>query len=511
MTTRYPLLPSLRLATGITIGALFSYRVISAVYRLYFHPLAKYPGPKLWAISRIPWAWHLIRGDLWQVLGRFHEKYGTTVRIAPDELTTISPTAWTDIYVTKPLLPKDPHSQTPPLNGAHSLFTAPDNTHKRIRTTLVNGFSDKALREQAPIIEAHANNLVSRLHREAARAAPGGSIDIQKLFGYATFDIVTDLSFGESVRGLEDDNEHAEITAFFFHAKFGTIRNCLSRFSPLDILLGLFLLSISRKARERNWRLTTEKIDRRLSKGDMTGVRSDFMTPVIGRIDESGTKGITKKEVVTNGLAFVIADCQLTTVALATSTYLLLRDRPKWEQLTKEIRGRFSSHEEITVHSSQGLPYLEAVINETLRLHHPTPISLPRSVPPEGRVIDGEHIPGNTVIGINLQNIQNDPSLWEEPRVFHPERFLPATDERYDGRFDKDVRAAYVPFSTGPRNCLGARVFLAQARVILAKLVWSFDLKMGSVGDDWLDQKAYLVFEPKPLPVKILPRQDTVA
>ncbi|KAL2140420.1 hypothetical protein VTI28DRAFT_3840 [Corynascus sepedonium] len=490
---------------GICIGSYVVYLLISAVYLVFFHPLAKFPGPRWWAVSRIPWAYHVIKGDLWSVLDRLHEKYGNIVRIAPDETTTINPAAWKDIYVTKPVLAKDPYSLTPPLNGAHSLFTAEGDVHRRLRGALVNGFADRALRDQAPIVEGYANQLIARLRREADKSA-NGCVNIQRLYGYATFDTVTDLSFGESLLNtLESDSENDEIKAFFLHAKFSTIRNCLSRFSPLDIFLGLFLLGVTRKTRERNWRLTTEKINRRLARGDLTGVRSDLLTPLVGKLDETGgVKGtITKAELTTNQLAFVIADCQLTTVALATATYLLLRDPSKWRRLVDEIRSRFSSDAEITVQSTQGVPYLEAVINETMRFRHPTPISLPRCIPPEGRILDGQVIPGNTIIGVNLQNIQTTPTLWVQPQEFHPERFLPNSDPRYEHRFDRDVKAAFMPFSTGPRNCLGSKVYLAQARVFLAKVVWNFDLDMLENQEDWLDQEAYLVFEPKPLLVKL--------
>lgn len=63
--------------------------------------------------------------------------------------------------------------------------------------------------------------------------------------------------------------------------------------------------------------------------------------------------------------------------------------------------------------------------------------------------------PLQAIVGINLQNIQNSPALWVEPRQFHPERFLPAKDPRYDARFDADVKEAFAPFSVGPRNCVG--------------------------------------------------------
>ena len=61
------------------------------------------------------------------------------------------------------------------------------------------------------------------------------------------------------------------------------------------------------------------------------------------------------------------------------------------------------------------------------------------------------------VIGINILNIQNSPKLWVEPNAFHPERFLPSTDCRFDQRFGADVKAAFMPFSVGPRNCIGEK------------------------------------------------------
>jgi cytochrome P450 len=492
----------------------------SAIYFIFFHPLSKFPGPKLWAISRLPWAFTVIRGDLWQTLGKLHDRYGPVVRIAPDELTTISPNAWKEIYVSKPLLLKDPYSQTPPLNGAHSLFTAEGATHRRIRAVLANSFSDKALRSQAAIIEKYADQLVARIHREAGHDQDRKKVDITKLYGYAAFDTITDLSLGESlVRGLEGANEHGWIKNYFFHAKFSAVRIALTRFSPLDTFLGLFLLSMTRKARQRNWHVTTSALDRRLAKIDLDKSaegqqqqRFDLVTPLIDRLDENGQKGITKAELLSNGLSFVIAGSQLNTNIMATATYLLLRRRQTWDHLVQEVRGRFSDQSEITVQGTQDLAYLDAVINETVRIRHPTPINLPRVIPPEGYVVDGVAIPGNSIIGINLQNIQNNPSLWVEPRAFHPERFLPPTDPRYDSRFNRDVKEAFAPFSIGPRNCIGSKLFFAQVRVALATIAWNFDLEWEGTAQEesWLEQRAWFAFEPRPLWVRSVQRLELV-
>lgn len=282
------------------------------------------------------------------------------------------------------------------MNGAESLFTAAGETHHRIRKTFINAFSDKALKDQSPIIDSYVRLLMTRLRREIGKS-PGGRVDVGKYYGYATLDIIADLTFGESFYGLEGDNEHSWILGFFLGAKFGSVRNSLSRYHPVDKIFGWIFLRLTAKNRARSWQVATDKISRRLEMGDLGPSRSDFVTPVIGRLDETQQKGITRKELNTNALAVVIAGCQLTTVALSTSTYLLMRypeTLKTLKQLTNEIRESFESEADITVSSTMNLLYLGAVINETLRIHHPTPINLPRIVPPEGQMIDGHWIPG---------------------------------------------------------------------------------------------------------------------
>lgn len=348
-------------------------------------------------MSRIPWAYHTVKGDIWQVLSELHEQYGPMIRIAPNELTTILPEAWKDVYATKPLLLKDPYSQTQPLNGAESLFTAEGNTHRRLRAVLSNSFSENALRSQSTIIEKYASQLVDRIVRESAEGTK--EVDLTKLYGYTVFDTITDLSLGEALcRSLENLNEHSWIQGYFLHAKFTGFQIALSRFAPLDAILGFFLLGITGNARQRNWQVVGGALDRRMARrdsGNMIETRSDLLSPLVDRLDEQGQKGITKAEMFTNGLAFVIAGTQLNGSVASTAMYLLLRHRSKWDQVVEEVRSRFSNVKEITVQATRDLRYLEAVINETLRIRHPTPITLPRVVPATGCCIGGHAIPGD--------------------------------------------------------------------------------------------------------------------
>lgn len=335
-----------------------------------------------------------MNGTTYKWLDELHAQYGPVVRISPGELTTISPGAWKDIYLRRPQLMKDPSSQTPPMKGAHSLFTAHGETHSRIRRIYANAFTDKALKEQSVLIESHINLFVQRLHREIKKPKDI-EIDIAKYYGYVALDIIADLSLGESFHSLEGDNEHNWILGVFLGAKFGAVRNSLSHFYPLDRLFGAVFLRLTAKHRKRNYDQTEAAISKRLDL-EAAGIgRSDFISAVVGHLDAGGDKGISRVELEVQALAMAIAGCQLTTVALSTMTYLLLTNPKAHERLRDEIRSSFKQEEEITVSTTQPLVYLSAVVNETLRLHHPTPIHLPRIVPRGGQVIDGTWIPGN--------------------------------------------------------------------------------------------------------------------
>ena len=417
---------------------------------------------------------------MFQYFSNAHVQYGPIVRVAPDELTITHSDAWKDIYQKRPQLTKDPYGLTPPLNGADSLFTAQGQTHLRMRRTLANAFSDKALRDQSPVIESYISLFVSRIHREAAKSGNGDSvIDIAKFLGYLSLDLIGDLAIGQSFHGLEGDNEHSWILGFWLGAKFGSIRTSLSRFHPLELVFGFIFLSLTARERAKNWKFVTDSITGRLEIGDLGEKRSDFITPVIGNISDDKQKGITRQELDTNSLALVIAGCEVSTAALTATSYFLLRYPLTLKRLSEEVRGSFESEKAIGVTSTIDLPYLSAVINESLRIHHPTPSHLPRVVPREGLTIAGQWIPGGvrqqnyksasctltdihkqTTIGVGLQTIQNHPDHWTEPQIFHPERWLSEAHKHYDAHFAKDNMEAFHPFSVSwktPSDTLGMR------------------------------------------------------
>ncbi|CAA7018612.1 unnamed protein product [Microthlaspi erraticum] len=147
------------------------------------------------------------------------------------------------------------------------------------------------------------------------------------------------------------------------------------------------------------------------------------------------------------------------------------------------------------------LPYILAIMKETLRLHPTLPLLVPHR-PAETAVVGGYTVPKDTKIFVNVWCIQRDPNVWENPTEFHPERFLDNKQFDFTGN-----DYTYFPFGSGRRICAG--VALAERMVLytLATLLHSFDWKIpdGHMVD--LEEKFGIVLKLKtPLVALPVPR-----
>ncbi|CAG8978133.1 hypothetical protein HYALB_00000808 [Hymenoscyphus albidus] len=137
---------------AVAIFVLLSYPTINAVYNLYFHPLSKHTGPKLWAASRLPLIYCLITGQLVKREKEFHEKYGDFFRLAPDEVSFASEEAWNDIYNFrkghKRALRDKAYYVAPDANVDNIITTTDFRFHARIRGILSNSFTEASLKSQ---------------------------------------------------------------------------------------------------------------------------------------------------------------------------------------------------------------------------------------------------------------------------------------------------------------------------------------------------------------------------
>ena len=169
-------------------------------------------------------------------------------------------------------------------------------------------------------------------------------------------------------------------------------------------------------------------------------------------------------------------------------------------QLQKEITSAFTSYDEITGDATAKLPYLQAVIDEGLRMYPPVAFGLPRVSP--GTTVSGHWVPPGTSVSTHPWATQHDPRYWHDPDTFLPERWI--------GEGFGDRKEASNPFSIGPRACLGINLAYLELRIILAKMVWAYEWELVDTDMDWIpDNKFYVMWKKPDMKVRFHPRAGT--
>ncbi|KAL1623127.1 hypothetical protein SLS54_004613 [Diplodia seriata] len=485
-------------ALGLVVGLGILLALSRIIYNLFLHPLRAYPGP-WYAKATIFWSqYHVYKGTITFLVHELHQKYGPVVRIAPDELVYTNAEAWRDIYGHRNGVPENPKHTSrdnDPDTTYPNIIAADREQHSKLRRLLSHAFSEKAMKDQEPIIRHYIDLLVERLREVAKEADPKGT-DMVKWYNFTTFDMIGHLAFAESFGCLQNSQYHPWVEFIFSVIQFSSMMSAMKRVSPgLAALVQNIIPARVRAERLNLYRMTDELVRRRTTTNP---AYTDFMTHLLGA-ERSGK--LAMGDVQAQAPILVIAGSETTATLLAGGTFHLLTNPRVYERLTREIRGRYKSQAEIDLASTNDLEYLLAFFDEALRMYPPAANNLGRVTPPGGATVAGAWVPGGTSVGIHQYAQFRSADNFVEPETFAPERFL----EGGDAKWEADRRDALQPFSFGPRNCIGRNLAYVEMRLILASVLWNFDMELVSGQENWLDQKIYFVWKKHPLMVKLTP------
>jgi len=220
-------------------------------------------------------------------------------------------------------------------------------------------------------------------------------------------------------------------------------------------------------------------------------------------------------EVVTSDAGLVIfAGSDTTKTVLSSLFFYLLRDPAKLAKLREEIDRFYPPGESVSSKHFQEMTYLDACINETLRLAPPVPSASPRDVGPnpntsKGRTFGSYYFPEGTALGVSPFVLHRDPKNFSPfTEEYWPERWLIVQGSM---KLPSSVRkaefvhnsAAFIPFSYGPANCVGKPLALLELRMTTVNVLQNLDVKFQdgyeqTWEEDWSDQ---FVIIPGKLPV----------
>lgn len=484
------------LATGTLVSTI--------VYRLYFHPLAKFPGPKLNAISSLPGIHSLLRGRLPLDNKKLHEKYGPVVRVSPNELAFNSAQAWEDIYghrQGRPNMHKDPiHvGSVDPLPGASTLTMSDDSNHARQRRALAHSFSMKALMEQEPIIQGYVDVLIKNLTRMAKHE---DEFNMVNWLNFTTFDIIGDLAFGDPFGCLENGAFHDWVALIYETVKVGALEQATRRFATVGSWTQSMLLNLIpnhvRQRRRNHLIFSKEKVVRRLENKDTD--HRDFIWYILKQREKFD---LHDNEIILNSALFIVAGSETTANLLSGLIARLLWNKNKYDKLVHEIRSSFKREDEINYEETSKLEYLNACLEEGLRIHPPVPTGLLRTVPKAGDFIDGHWVAGGTSVAVSSWAAAHNPVNFKDPDSFIPERWI-------GSEYASDLKKAAQPFSLGPRGCIGRNLSYMEMRLILTRILWNFDLISTDGAWQWnpegemKNMRAFMTWEKPDLNCKVV-------
>ncbi|KAK1674146.1 cytochrome P450 3A19 [Colletotrichum godetiae] len=430
--------------------------------------LAFYLGLFIWLIRSV--SGHRLNNDI----ERVHAQYGTVVRIGPNELSFATEGALKTIHNPGPdgghftkqgtiesLLAKL-------IWAAPNLLTTTDRTaHKRLRTALQPAFTAKALMEQEDIVQHHVNRAVESL---GSKLREYKVVSISDHVGKMIWSIVGDLSFGEPL--LHDQMSTYEKMKYTY-GKGAPLLELFQFLTETPIFGGLAKLPVM--IVPHIFRVPKNFLLMNQLRGciERQGGRKDFLTAILSAKESAG---LTQPEMLSNSALFAMVGYDTSATTLSAVFYHVLRDPGHYKRVQEEVREAYYSVSEITAQSVLRLPYLNACIQETLRLTPPINGRGSHRISP-GAMIDGLYVPKGVNVSADIWTIQRKPEYWALADKFRPDRWL---DNGPGTVFEHDVRTSYRPFLVGPRVCIGREMALQSIRLTVAKVAFSFDLEMAN-------------------------------
>ncbi|KAL8869394.1 MAG: hypothetical protein Q9198_007899 [Flavoplaca austrocitrina] len=352
-------------------------------------------GPRFRAAFIFPDALSILSGHAFLDTQRLHERYGKVVRTSPNALSFITAEAWkgklcsdkkdnrsskllpTDIYNLKP--DRTENAKDPSFyQAAKNILSTGANQkdHTRFRRLYAHAFTDTALLEQEPLLTRYFDLLVTKL-KERIDGPENGRVNIMAFYNFTAFDIIGN-----------------GIDAIRFIPVFRVIAMYLGMAAGMKVL-AMIIPSLTAKS-NAHADFTKRKTEARL---DLKTDRKDFMSNASFTIlqHNDDKRGMSRSEIIANSRVILDAGSETVATTLAATTYLLLENPSTLHRVQSEVRTAFDTGDAITLRSSMTpgrLPYLEAVIEESLRCFPPIPSTFPRKISAvEGDVIDGYHVP----------------------------------------------------------------------------------------------------------------------
>ncbi|KAJ4317246.1 hypothetical protein N0V84_007465 [Fusarium piperis] len=425
------------------------------------------------------------RGKRFEIVDQVHRRLGPVVRIAPNHVSIADADAINVIYGHgNGFLKSDFYD--PFVSIRRGLFNTRSRAeHSRKRKIVSHTFAPKSVLEFEPYIHQNLELFVKQWDRASSNpeADGAGRLDCLSWFNYLAFDVIADLAFGKPFGMLASGADMAEVkaspTSPAIYAPAVEIMNrrgevsatlgCMPWIKPYAKWLPDPFFSQGLQAVENLAGIAIARVSERLERGENT-TRKDLLARLMQGRDEKG-EPLGRDELTAEALTQLIAGSDTTSNSSCALLYHVVKTPGVLQKLQKEIDEATSDEGVIPSYESvKHLPYLGMCINETLRHHSPSGIGLPREIPAKskGVTLHGRYFGPGTVLSVPTYTVHHSAEIWgPDVEEFKPERWESITEKQ---------KIAFIPFSHGPRSCVGRNLAEMQMRLIAATWVKRYNI-----------------------------------
>ena len=432
-------------------------------------------------LSSIPGPFAANFTDLWRYwsqnspghasrLVELHRKHGKLVRIGPNHISISDPASVPIVYSTNPTWAKGPsYYGAIPVSKNRAVPTIigmGEAQHTAVRKSVGRAFTTSSLLDYEDSIEATGNGLLRVLAEKT-------EVDIGEWLQYFAMDMLIRIAFSDSLgllaKGEDIDGTSAAVMARFDHwGQWGAVPSVDYVMNKSRLATALRGVGDSPLARVAQAKLEARKKDTdKLAYKDLCAkfLEGQSKYPELIRQDE--ILGII--------MSTIGAGADTTAGTLTYTLYFLSKHATAKNRLEQEIEenlvtGKLSRTPKWA--EVNRMPYLDAVLKESMRLLPIASWGLDRVVPPAGATIAGVFIPGGTIVGCQIDAIHLDEEVYgNDATTFRPERWLEASEDqrRYMDR-------AFLAFSAGKRTCTGVHIAWLEMKKTLPLLLMNFDV-----------------------------------
>ncbi|SPO05572.1 related to cytochrome P450 CYP3/CYP5/CYP6/CYP9 subfamilies [Cephalotrichum gorgonifer] len=446
------------------LAAYATYLGSLAVYRLYFSPLAKFPGPKLAALSNwYEFYYDVIReGDFTWQIKKLHEKYGPIVRITPTELHIDDPEYYHELYARGSGRRDKYHYFSGRFGYASDTFsTVGHDLHRNRRKAISPFFSIAKIADFQPVIRAKVDKLCDKLDGYASNE--GSVVPLSSAWMALTTDIISEYSFAKSYDQLSspdfEETLHEALVAIYVTGHFAL------HFSVVFPILDILPEWLVKRAKPEIMPVAGLRKDLAAKvneiRAGINGEHKSTSHPTIFHELLNNTE-LPEEEKSNARLGdeaqLIIAAGLITTSrALSVASYHLAANPAIALRLREELR---EVEQPYDWRKLESLPYLNGVIRESMRLAHGIVTRDPRLAPDDELHYGEWTIPRNTPVSMTTYDILMNEDIFPNPNEFVPERWIGKPEmEKY-----------FVPFGKGTRQCIGINLAQAELYVTVATI-----------------------------------------